>query len=71
MALKIIIVVLLVAIVISLFSGLFFLLHDRSRSHRTANALLLRVGLSVLLLLVLFYGFQSGQLGVHAPWIAP
>jgi hypothetical protein len=54
---------------VSLFCGLYFLLTDRGRSSRTVNSLFLRVGFSVLLLLVLIYGFYTGELGSHAPWL--
>ncbi len=71
MLLKPLIAVLFVAIVISLFSGLYFLLTDRGRSNRTVNSLVFRVGFSILLILVLIYGFYTGELGLgaQAPWL--
>ena len=67
--LKIIIVVLFIAIIISLTSGLRFLLKDvGSDSKRTLYALGIRVVLTILLLITLFYGFYSGQLRSNAPW---
>ncbi len=70
---KIIIILLLLGIIISLFSGLFFLLKDESKSHRTVNALSWRVGLQLALILVLIIAFFMGWLrphGVH-PMQAP
>ena len=72
MLLKTIIVVLLIGVVISLFSGLVFLFKDTDRndSKRTLYALGVRVTLASLLLITIFYGFYTGQLrmGVNAPW---
>ncbi|GGO88185.1 hypothetical protein GCM10011348_43100 [Marinobacterium nitratireducens] len=69
--LKLLIAVIFAAIVISLFSGLYFLLTDRGQSHRTVNSLFFRVAFSILLLLVIVYGFYSGELSMHAPWLGP
>lgn len=70
--LKVIIVVLLIGVVVSLFSGLFFLFKDtgRSDSRRTLHALGVRVTLAAALLATVFYGFYTGQLrlGTNAPW---
>ena len=62
---KIIIVVLLLAIIASLFSGLVFLMRDSSRSRRTVNMLKLRVGLSITLILFLALSFYMGWLRPH------
>ncbi|NOX49835.1 MAG: DUF2909 domain-containing protein [Gammaproteobacteria bacterium] len=71
-SLKIIIVVLLIGVVISLFSGLIFLFKDTNRadSKRTLYALGVRVTLATALVLTIFYGFYTGELrmGVNAPW---
>jgi len=61
---KLIIVALLLAIVVSLFSGLAFLLRDSSQSRRTVWALTVRVGLSITLVLFLL-------LSLHMGWIKP
>ena len=62
---KIVLVVLLIAIVVSLFSGLFFLMKDESRQRRTLTALKVRVGLSILLLIFLALAFSQGWLKPH------
>jgi len=62
---KIIIIVFLIAIVGSLFSGLFFLMKDKGASERTVKALTLRVSLSVLLFILLMIGFATGVLQPH------
>lgn len=70
--LKTIIVLLLIGVVISLFSGLVFLFKDTgsSDSKRTLYALGVRITLAATLLLTIFYGFYTGQLriGTNAPW---
>jgi hypothetical protein len=62
---KIILVVLLLAIVASLFSGLFFLMKDDSRQRRTLTALKVRVALSIVLLIFLALAFSQGWLRPH------
>jgi len=69
--LKVLIVFLFIAIIVSLFSGLWFLLKDQSRSQRTINALIIRVSLATVLLLVLIYGFYSGDLALRTPFPNP
>ena len=70
--LKIVIFVLLIGVVVSLFSGLFFLFQDAEKtdSRRTLHALGVRVTLAAALLATVFYGFYTGQLrmGTNAPW---
>lgn len=67
MSLKIALLVLFSAVVISLFSGLFFLIKDQGKSHRTVNALFFRVSFSALIIAVLIYGFYTGELQPHLP----
>ena len=62
---KIIIVLFLLAIIGSLFSGLFFLMRDKGASERTVKALTIRVSLSVLLFILLMLGFATGLLQPH------
>lgn len=69
MALKIIVVVLFIGLLISLTSGLVFLLKDiDSPTKRTLYALGVRITLAALLLITIFYGLYTGQLGSGAPW---
>ena len=49
----------MLAIAISLGSGLFFLVRDRGKTQRTVVALSVRVVLSLLLLALLAWGFVS------------
>ena len=64
---KTIVLLLLAAIVIALFSGLFFLAKDKDHpnSPRLLNALKLRVTLSVALVLLLVVSYQMGWLATQ------
>ncbi|HPU79622.1 MAG: twin transmembrane helix small protein [Candidatus Accumulibacter sp.] len=57
---KLIVILLLFGVVGSLFSGLFFLYRDRGAGVRTAQALTLRIGLSILIFVLLLVGFRLG-----------
>ncbi len=56
------------AIVIALFTSLWFMMKDRAGESRMANALLIRVILSAALLGLILFGFLSGHLHSHVPW---
>ena len=57
---KVLVVLLLLGILGSLFSGLFYIYRDRGAGVRTARALTLRIGLSISLFLLLLAGFRFG-----------
>ena len=59
---KMVVILLLAAVVVSLFSGLFFLVKDKDTtdSTRMLKALKIRVGLSVALILVLVGSYFAG-----------
>lgn len=57
---RLLVVLLMLAIVVSLFSGLFFLYRDPSGSTRTVRLLTLRMVLSITLFLVLMAAFRFG-----------
>ena len=60
MLVKIIIVVFMLAILYSLASSFYFLVHDKGEGDRTVRRLSWRIGLSLLLVLLLFAGFKLG-----------
>ncbi|MGV8861973.1 MAG: twin transmembrane helix small protein [Pseudomonas sp.] len=66
--LKAAIVLLLIATMISLFSGLFFLVKDDSGSTRVVKALTVRVSLAAITVILIAWGFYSGQLVSHVSW---
>lgn len=57
---KLVVVLMLLAIVGSLFSALIFLYKDKGRGTRMARALTLRIGMSITLFLLLMAGVYSG-----------
>ncbi|MFG3452118.1 twin transmembrane helix small protein [Pseudomonas knackmussii] len=60
--LKAAIVLLLVATLVSLFSGLFFLVKDEGQTSRVLTALFVRVSLTAMTVALIAWGFYSGQL---------
>ena len=69
MWLKVLIVILFIAVLLSLSSALVFLLKDMgSSSKRTLYSLGIRITLAGLLISCVFYGLATGQLGSSAPW---
>lgn len=65
MLIKILFLVLLGGVVVSLFSGLFFLHRDQEGSGRMFRALAVRITLSVLLFLLLFVAWYAGLIQPH------
>jgi hypothetical protein len=70
--LKIAIVVLVVALVVSLGSGMFFLMTDQGdkTKRRTLHSLGVRLSLGIALATLVVYGVATGQLGHSNPWDA-
>jgi hypothetical protein len=63
---KILVIAILFFILLSLSGGLFFLIKDKKKnSNRMVTSLSFRVGLSLLLFFLLFYGFYSGLIRPH------
>jgi|TARA_B100000470_G_C19620362_1_gene315104 hypothetical protein len=60
---KYFILFLIVAMLISLFSGAFFLIKDGSSTKRTVYSLGVRVSIAVVLFATLIYGIITGQIG--------
>jgi len=57
---KIVIIVLLFAVVVSLFSGLYFVYKDKGSSNRAVISLTIRVGLSLLVFVLLVASYYFG-----------
>jgi hypothetical protein len=70
MWIKPVIVILLLLLLVSLFSGFVFLMKDQGRTQRTLRSLGVRVSLAAALLAVIAWGFHTGQLRSKAPWDA-
>ena len=69
MIIKYLIVAVLIAIVLSLGSGMYFMLKDKGRSKRMVHSLTVRISLSVALFILLFIAWYFGLLQPHP--IAP
>ena len=65
MLIKFLIVVVLVAIILSLFSRLFHLVTEEGKSRRMVNASTVRIVLSVALFIVLFIAWYAGLITPH------
>lgn len=62
------VVIALIAIVVSLGSGLVFLVRDKSASKRTVNALTVRITISVALFLLIVLGMATGVITPNRPF---
>lgn len=62
---KILIIACLIAIVVSLGSGMYYLVNDKGGSKKMVTALTVRVALSVALFILLFIAWSQGLLQPH------
>ena len=60
---RILILVLLLAVVASLFSGLYFVYKDKGNSNRVVISLTIRIGLSLLVFAILMLSYKMGWIG--------
>lgn len=63
---KTIIFIVMLVILVSLASGLIFLVRDAGKSKRTVKALSWRIGLSLALFIFLFLAFSLGWIQPHS-----
>lgn len=66
MLFKLILIFLLLFVVGSLFSGLYFLINDSSKERRVLKSLSWRIAISLFILLLLFIGIQTGLIIPHS-----
>jgi len=67
MLIKVLIVLVLLAIIASLGSGLFFMIKDKEGNRkRMANSLTVRIVLSITLFVLLIIAFQQGLIQPHS-----
>ena len=62
---KFIVIILLLFIIASLFSGLFFLVKDKGETKRAVNALTLRIGLSILAIVIILIAAATGVIDIN------
>lgn len=65
LVIKVIVVLLLLFILFSLGSALYFLVHDKPDSDRMVKALTWRIGLSMFLFILLIIAFALGWISPH------
>jgi hypothetical protein len=65
MLIKIVVITLLAVILVSLASGLVFLVQDQGRTKRTVKALTLRIALSLIAFIILLIGYATGLIRPH------
>lgn len=62
---KLIIVILLIFVLVSLFSALYFLIKSPDNSEKVVRSLAIRVGLSLFVMLLIFLASRFGILQPH------
>lgn len=65
MLFKALIILVMIIILVSLGSGLVFLVRDKGQTQRTVHALTWRIGLSLSLFILLFVAFALGWISPH------
>ncbi|MDX1456488.1 MAG: twin transmembrane helix small protein [Marinobacter sp.] len=63
--LKVVIVLMMIAVLVSLFTGLVFLIKDGGRTNRVVNSLAIRVGLSLALIALIVVALWHGDLTLN------
>lgn len=62
---KFIVLLLLGFVIVSLFSGLYFLVKDKGQSNRTVNALSIRIGLSIVAIVIVIVAGLTGVIELN------
>jgi succinate dehydrogenase/fumarate reductase cytochrome b subunit len=62
---KLLIIAFIILIIWNLGAGLYYMMVDKGKSNRTVNSLSWRIGLSVLLIALLFLGIITGVVKPH------
>ncbi len=62
---KFIVILLLGFVIVSLFTGLYFLVKDKGQTNRTVNALSVRIGLSILAIVIVVIAGATGVIDLN------
>ena len=62
---KLLVLLILGFVIVSLFSGLYFLVKDKGQTNRTVNALTIRIGLSILAIVVVVIAGVTGVIEMN------
>lgn len=65
MLVKIFLLLLVISMLVTLATGLVYLIKDQGRSERTLKTLMIRAGFTVILLIVLLVGIATGFIVPH------
>jgi hypothetical protein len=57
---RIVVLILVLAVLVSLFAGLFFVYKDKGQTNRAVTALTIRIALSILVFLILIGSYYFG-----------
>ncbi len=71
MWIKVIVILVFIGIIVSLGSGLYYLVHDKGDSRRTLRALTMRIGLSIGLFVFLMILIAFGVIEPHGVYPEP
>ncbi|WP_163370661.1 DUF2909 domain-containing protein [Endozoicomonas acroporae] len=69
MWIKFVVTVLFIAVVISLGTGFYFLLTEKKSSPKLLNSLKVRIGLTVLIMVIIVAAWLHGDIHSQAPWL--
>jgi hypothetical protein len=67
--LKFFFIFIIISILVSLFSGLYYLLSDRSKGKRIVRALTFRISLSLFLFIFIIISILSGWIVPYSPFL--
>jgi formate/nitrite transporter FocA (FNT family) len=65
MLVKILLLLIIASMLITLGTGLYYLIKDEGKSERTLKALMTRAGFTLFLLVILIIGIASGFIHLH------
>jgi succinate dehydrogenase hydrophobic anchor subunit len=65
MLVKIFLLLIVLSMLVTLGTGLVYLIKDKGHSERTLKALMVRAGFTVVLLIILFVGIAIGFIPLH------
>ncbi|USE36648.1 DUF2909 domain-containing protein [Endozoicomonas sp. SCSIO W0465] len=69
MWIKLVVIILFFAVVISLGTGFYFLLTEKKSSPKLLNSLKVRIGLTVLIMVIIVAAWLHGDIHSQAPWL--
>jgi hypothetical protein len=65
MLVKIFLILIILSMLVTLGTGLIYLIKDQGQSERTLKTLMIRAGFTVILLIILIVGIATGFIALH------